>query len=568
MAIKNALWTRIAKGIISVGKKILDTSIDNNKVSAHKHPEANGETVKSPLSDKNAEKAEVRSIEVSEVYNSSDDDDAFDDFWDFQKRYHTCKVMVNDVNQLFNEKFNVFIEDFDETYKFKLTEDTVLLDVDMPGEYECIFEYEKNMRTKKVTGKILCLADVELYKHFLNIEDLRKRVSNIAGFVYCTPEQRSFILKNTSKPKKTDKSVVVKNDAKETITDIRALETMYYLCKDSLPLEFQFQCNELVKELHRGSKRGAESAMILSDILHTCLPYGDEPQELPSYEECVEILQKYHYGDDGIIEQIARQIRLINRSSTAKKGTVFVLLGPPGVGKTSLAKGIAECFRKPFAEISCRDKNPVDLAGIDRMYDGARHGEFMDTNCRYRGDFCLLLDEFDKMCVDLKEGNTSSLFDTVFDDRKFFCDRFSKFPCPVDNIVFVITCNDMSGVSEPIRNRFQGNIFTIPEFDYEKKAQIGEKFIVPQYMKKHNFTESDVIFTMDGLLSIAKTTTDSGARVMAQQVENLLGVVNNRIEYGDPTPIVVDKAFVSKYAEKVFSDSDIDDIKVVKGFCA
>ena len=567
MAKKNRfIMLRIAIGIMEIGKKLFDSSC-KKKPPEHEEPKALTDTLEIDPIKSDTENKEVKSISPSDAFDFSDDDEDPFDYWSCQKKYDTCTVNIDDVKDIVNKRITVSVEALGEEHSFKLSDEVVLLDVDEPGKYECVFEYEKNIRTKKITGKVLCLADTELYKYFLHIEDLKKRVSTISGFGSCSAEQREFILKNTEKRENTDKAATGLQP-KEIVTAPRSLEAMFTLCKDSLSPELQLLCKELVSELYRGSKRGAEAAMILSDILHTCLPYVGDKAELPSYEECVEILQKYHYGDEDLIRQIARQIRLISRSSSEKTGTVITLLGPPGVGKTSLARGIAECFRKPFAEISCRDKNPVDLAGIDRMYDGARHGEFMNTICSYRGNLCLLLDEFDKMTVDLKEGDTSSLFDTVFDDRKYFCDRFSKFPCPVDDIVFIITCNDMSGVSEPIRNRFQGNIFTISAFDDEKKAQIGKHFIVPQYMKKHNFTEDKVVFTMDGLLSIAKTTTDSGARVMAQQVENLLGVVNNRIEYGDPMPVVVDKAFVSKYAEKVFSDADINTVKAVKGFCA
>ncbi len=571
---KIGTFTKLVSYIVSVGEIFIEyKKRDELKNADTKHSEKDENIV--------GNKTDVVTERVaSNTYSSVSDDTLeidLDDDPDFgyspeevYERYRrhiaSTTLYIQDVKNLKGTKVNVFAESAG-IFNADINDSSTLLDVVEPGDYECIFEYKRNRHTQQLTGSVLCLVHPETYKYFFIFEDLDSRASNISNFADCSPDIKDFILKNAQKEivEENEEELLFSN-TKEVLTDSKALQTMFSLCENSLSPELRVKCKSLIKEMRGGSKSSKDAGMVLSDILHTCLEDVDGYVEPPSYEECVTILRKYHHGDDELIEGIARQIRLLARNRTT--GTVFVLLGPPGTGKSSLAKGIAECLHLIYISIPCKNKSPLELMGADRIYDGARHGTVLEEIRRARGRGLVLLDELDKIAHNTKEGDTHSAFDSIFDDRRVLQDRFSEYDCPVDGFTFVVTCNDMSGVSEHIVDRFRGNIFTIPAYDFNKKAEVGEQFIAPKYMKKYNFTDDEVVFSKDGLLAIAKTTKDYGARNMGQQIEHLLGEVNIQIEQGEQLPIVVNEEFVKLYAKEMYSDDEVTESKKIKGFCA
>ncbi len=463
------------------------------------------------------------------------------------------------IEGLKNKTFEHEAED-GRTITLTSSKDTMLVGIDAPGDfiYLCKYEYKREGYYK---GEVLIIIDENLYQYFANIEKTEDKIKAISSFAKCTPEQQQLIINTASQSKKAtaDMTVVKENRSKQrnVIQDKHAIEMMFYVCKDALPVNIQYQCEGLVKELHSSSMRKREEAtMILTDILYAYSNDKDDTNvDYPSYEECVEILKKYRYGDEELIRDIALRMRLLFRSNS--KGTVFCLLGKPGVGKTNITKGMAECLRRVHAEIPCRDMTAIDMGGVKRIYEGARHGKFQKILTEYGNHSLVVFDEFDKMISNEKDGNPYNLFDSVFDDRKTFQDTFTDVSLPVDNIVFVLTFNDISSIPEHIKNRFSANIFNIDSYSDKKKAEIGKKFVIPKYKKRYKFSDNEVVFTDDGLLAIASKTTDDGVREFAQKSERLLSVVNNQLESGAPAPIIVDAAFVNNYFVEINSTKKI-----------
>ena len=463
------------------------------------------------------------------------------------------------IEGLKNKTFEHEAED-SRTITLTSSKDTMLVGIDAPGDfiYLCKYEYKREGYYK---GEVLIIIDENLYQYFANIEKTEDKIKAISSFAKCTPEQQQLIINTASQSKKTtaDMTVVNENMSKQrnVIQDKHAIEMMYYVCKDALPVNVQYHCEGLIKELHSSNSRKREEAtMILTDIMYAYSTDKDDTNVVyPSYEECVEILKKYRYGDEELIRDIALRLRLLFRSES--KGTVFCLLGKPGIGKTELGKGIAECLRRPYAEISCRDMTAVDMGGVSRIYEGGRHGKFQETLTTYGTDACILLDEFDKMIINEKDGNPYNLFDSALDDRKVYQDTYTNVPIPVKRVVLILTFNDISGIPEHIKNRFSANIFNIDSYSDKKKAEIGKQFVIPKHKNRYKFTDNEVVFTDDGLLAIASKTTDDGVREFAQKSERLLSVVNNQLESGAPAPIIVDAAFVNNYFVEINSTKKI-----------
>lgn len=462
--------------------------------------------------------------------------------------YQKSIIIPVDVENLDNQKFQLATDD-GRTLVVKVTKETDLLGVDLAGVYDVICKY-KYQEDGSCKGEILCIVKPEWFSFFSEIMDLEEKSKNIMALCKCSEEQRRLIWNTANasqKAKNSDclKSVTSKDAGRQVITEPHQLEMMYNLCKETLPVHLQYKAEELIYEMHRGGRKKEEAAMILADILYAFVEdENDNVEELPSYDECVKILKKYRFGDDELIHNIALRIRLLSRCK--EKGFVFCLLGEPGTGKTQIGKGIAECLRRRYCEVPCREQKSIDIAGAKRIYEGARHGKVQDCLTRYGNYSVMLLDEYDKMLISDKEGNPYFFFDSVFDDRKVFEDLFTEVPIPVENMVFILTFNSIDTVPEHIKNRFSKNIFYIDKYSNEKKVEIATRFVIPDLMERYNFTDDEIEFTNDGLIEIAKTTSDAGARELAQQLEGLFGTINSKLEDGAQAPVIVNADFVSK----------------------
>ena len=378
----------------------------------------------------------------------------------------------------------------------------------------------------------------KLYDMFKSIDFFDGPIPNeLKHFFEISEPQREYIFNACMMPKFEGKP----DSARVVTTDETELNTMYKLLRDVLPPHIEAKCRELVNKRTFSNKIKGDNMQILSDILHTCVPIKSTP-ELPCVDECIAILDKYRYGDRELKEAIAQRIRLLARGQT--RGTVIALLGEPGVGKTSLGRGIAECLKKTFCFIDCKDRELMSIGGSARTYEGAQHGEIMDVLVHYGNDCCIMLDEYEKMHSSAEKGDPFGLFIPAWDDRKEFTDLYTNVPVPVDNVCWILTFNSMKTVPEFIKNRFAGNIFTIDGYDVKKKVEICKRFVYPDLKAKYHFTDDEILFCDDGFYAAAELSDDAGARVSAKNIEKVLGVANVRLERGQKGPIVIDREFV------------------------
>lgn len=370
-----------------------------------------------------------------------------------------------------DERNVVAIKDTQDMVKFTRRSTVYGLNGDEPTELCCIYR-SSALRDDDAFGEVLFCIPQDLYDSFSDMGDISEISEALEYFFDCTESQQKYIMDSRKLSTSENKS----SSSRTVVTDETGLKMMYKMVQKSLSPNIDAKCRELLEQRGFSNKIKGDNLQILSDILHTCIPVKNTP-ELPSFDECMAILNKYRYGDRDLKEAIVQRIRLLARSDT--RGTVIALLGQPGVGKTSLGKGIAECLRKNFCFIDCKDCEVLSIGGTPRTYDGAQHGMVMDVLVHNGTDCCIMLDEYDKMRKSADKGDPYSIFIPVWDDRKEFTDFYTNVPVPVENVCWILTFNTINEVPEFIKNRFAGNIFTIESYDVAKKAEICKRFIFP-----------------------------------------------------------------------------------------
>lgn len=207
---------------------------------------------------------------------------------------------------------------------------------------------------------------------------------------------------------------------------------------------------------------------------------------------------------------------------TEKKGCKILLVGAPGVGKTSLMMAIAKAMNLPYECIPLNGlSSPLEIEGIDPGYDNADAGAIIRAFAAHgTSQMVIALDEFDKMNRESKEGDPMNVF-----LRLFLGDHYDKFlQCTIktDNTVFIATANSLDDIPEAVKNRFDAIIY-LDEYSAEDKMEIAKRYIIPDVLKKYNLSAENIQFE-DGAIAwiIANYCEDDGARDVRHNIEKVI----------------------------------------------
>ena len=305
---------------------------------------------------------------------------------------------------------------------------------------------------------------------------------------------------------------------------------------------------KLLKEcdrLARMQSNSAESGAIRSD-LDTCLglPWHITTEDDLDQAHARRVLDREHYGLQKVKERIL-ELLAVRKLNTEVKGQIVCLVGPPGVGKTSIAHSIADCMGRKFARMSLGGvHDEAEIRGHRRTYIGAMPGRIISAiNSAKSSNPVILLDEIDKLAGDYKGDPSSALLEVLDPEQnRTFKDNYLDIPFDLSEVLFITTANDASTIPGPLYDRM--DVIELPSYTRTEKFNIAKRHLLPKQLK-NNGLDGKVTMTSGAIYEIIDGyTREAGVRNLERTITSVLRKCAQKIAAGETEKISVSGTMV------------------------
>lgn len=419
----------------------------------------------------------------------------------------------------------------------------VVAGIQYDDKYYCYDDDED----KRYPLKLLFAVDEETYALFNDYEDVYDKYKAIITYSLLTMPQRAFVKSQFARPKQKD----IKNEFAYTpIKNEKALRLLFEICENTYSPSIRAKAKMLFAELDAGTS-SSDKHDIVSQLSHIlCIDTQLYPFEPKTYDEIMECFDKHIYGMTELKERIAEYIIAMQYSGSAN--FEILLVGPPGVGKTSIGEAVAEVYNNPYVHIDCAGANSISMGGLVKSYGGARAGKCVEgLYAKGRSDVTMMFDEIDKL--NTKDGDPYSVLIKAIGPQKMLYDEYVDQDIDVSATKIICTANQPDLLPDYILNRFGDNIFYIDAYSAEEKVAIAQKHLVRKKLSRYNISEDEIAFEQEALELLANEyCQDDGAREMASYIESLIRKVIVRWNRGmAEKPFVIDVEFVKANLTKM-----------------
>lgn len=352
-------------------------------------------------------------------------------------------------------------------------------------------------------------------------------------------------------------------------------EEAFGYISDIMELKLDEKSKEkLLKEADKLTKLppSSQEAFVIKNYLDTVLdlPWGKYTKAKLSIEKAEAVLEKDHYGLKKVKERIL-EFLAVHMLNPEIKGQIICLAGPPGIGKTSIAKSIAKAMGRKYARVSLGGvRDEADIRGHRKTYVGAMPGRII-TALQQAGSAnpLILFDEIDKLCSDIKGDPSSAMLEVLDSEQNnAFRDHFIEVPFDLSKCVFITTANNISAIPGPLLDRME--VIELPSYTAEEKFHIAKEHLVPKQLKEHGLKASQLKIADETLHDIIQFyTKEAGVRTLERNIASLCRKSAKKIASGEAKRITIKSKDLQSYLgiKKYLADisSRKDQVGVVNG---
>ena len=380
------------------------------------------------------------------------------------------------------------------------------------------------------------VAEMEIASLEKTIDDKVKTKMNEA--------QRAYYLK--------EKIFVMKEELGDFSQDDDVIEIVDRLKNTELPKEVREKLEAEVKKLTKMQPFSAESSVIRNYIEAVLdLPWNTETKDVLDLKKATQILERDHYGLKDAKEKVLDYLA-VKKLNPSMNGVILCLAGPPGIGKTSLVKSIAESMGRKFVRVSLGGvRDEAEIRGHRRTYVGSMPGKIMKAMKEAgTNNPVMLLDEIDKMSNDFKGDPASAMLEVLDPEQnKNFEDHYIDMPFDLSKVFFVATANDLRNVSAPLRDRM--DILQLSSYTEFEKLHIAQNFLLKQAQKENGLTNIDIKIPDKVMFKlIDEYTREAGVRNLKREIINICRKLAREVVEKDVKKFSLKASDLEKYLGK------------------
>lgn len=318
----------------------------------------------------------------------------------------------------------------------------------------------------------------------------------------------------------------------------------------------------------------SQEGQLIRTYIETCieLPWDERTEDQNDVARAERILNQDHYGLDKVKKRILETIA-VRKLAPEIKGQILCLAGPPGVGKTSVAKSVARALGRKYVRISLGGvRDEAEIRGHRKTYLGSMPGRIINA-LKQAGSRnpVILLDEIDKMSSDYRGDPSSAMLEVLDSEQNAaFRDHYLEIPFDLSEVLFITTANDVSMIPRPLLDRME--LIEMDSYTREEKYQIAKRHLIPRQIARHGLAAAQLKFTRSGLLALIDGyTREAGVRSLEREIASICRKTAKLVVSEEEEKVSVNEKTLKKLlgAPRYLPDDmrKKDEVGVVNGLC-